>query len=86
MKTLSNREEPPAVMSEGDAPELADADTTPSGGITPRVVVLCLALTVFFGCIVPLVDVKMFNTFVGAQHMWSLIPCCVCCRGVRARC
>ena len=34
-----------------------------------RVVLLCLGLAVFFGYVVPIVDVKMSNTFVGAQHL-----------------
>ncbi len=69
MKTLSNLEEQPAIMSELAAPDSAEADAAPPNGITPRVVVLCLGLAVFFGYIVPIVDVKMSNTFVGAQHM-----------------
>ncbi len=38
-------------------------------GVTRRVVVLCLALAVFFGYVIPIVDVKMSNTFMGAQHL-----------------
>lgn len=30
---------------------------------------LCLALAVFFGYVIPIVDVKLSNTFVGAQHL-----------------
>ncbi len=40
-----------------------------SGGVTPRIVVLCLALAVFFGYVIPIIDVKLANTFLGAQHL-----------------
>ncbi len=39
------------------------------GGLSFRVVVLCLALAVFFGYVIPIVDVKLSNTFMGAQHL-----------------
>ncbi|HEX9997256.1 MAG TPA: DUF6785 family protein [Abditibacterium sp.] len=38
-------------------------------GVTFRVVCLCLALAVFFGYIIPIIDVKLSNTFLGAQHL-----------------
>jgi hypothetical protein len=40
-----------------------------SGGVTLRVVVLCLALAVFFGYIIPIIDRKLANTFLGAAHL-----------------
>ncbi|HEX8550457.1 MAG TPA: DUF6785 family protein [Abditibacteriaceae bacterium] len=39
------------------------------GGVTARVVVLCLALAVFFGFVIPLIDVGLANTFLGAAHL-----------------
>jgi hypothetical protein len=46
------------------------AEATPrDSGVTLRVVVLCLALAVFFGYIIPIIDVKLSNTFLGAQHL-----------------
>jgi len=48
----------------------SEAETTePAHCITLRVILLCLALAAFFGYVVPIVDVKMSNTFVGAQHL-----------------
>ena len=38
-------------------------------GVTFRVVVLCLRLAVFFGCVTPIVDFKLFNTFLGATEL-----------------
>ncbi len=38
-------------------------------GVTPRVVLVCLALAVGFGYIIPVVDYKFFNTFLGATHL-----------------
>jgi hypothetical protein len=47
-----------------------ESDTSAkAGGMTLRVVLLCLALAVFFGYVIPIVDVKLSNTFVGAQHL-----------------
>ncbi|BCM93602.1 hypothetical protein IAD21_05493 [Abditibacteriota bacterium] len=48
-------------------PETSD-DASPRS-ITGRVVFLCLALAVFFGYVIPIVDVKFSNTFMGAQHL-----------------
>ncbi len=38
-------------------------------GVTGRVFALCLLLAVFFGWVIPLIDVKLGNTFLGAQHL-----------------
>ena len=38
-------------------------------GVTPRVVALCLALAVLFGYVIPVIDIKLYNTFLGATHM-----------------
>lgn len=47
--------------------EAANADLGP--GVTPRVVMLCLALAVMFGYIIPIIDRKLSNTFLGATHL-----------------
>ncbi len=39
------------------------------GGVTARVVLLCLLLAGFFGWVIPLIDVKLSNTFLGGQHL-----------------
>ncbi len=41
---------------------------TPSPGVTTRAVILCLILALFFGYIVPLIDMKLSNSFLGATH------------------
>lgn len=41
----------------------------PDGGVTGRVAVLCLGLAAFFGYIIPIIDFKLFNTFLGATHL-----------------
>jgi hypothetical protein len=46
------------------------SETSPrESGVTRRVVVLCLALAVFFGYVIPIIDVKLQNSFLGAQHL-----------------
>jgi hypothetical protein len=38
-------------------------------GVTTRVVLLCLCLAVGFGYIMPIIDYKLRNTFLGATHL-----------------
>jgi hypothetical protein len=38
-------------------------------GVTFRVVLLCLALALFFAYAIPVIDYKFFNTFLGATHL-----------------
>ena len=38
-------------------------------GVTRRVVVLALVLAMIFGYIIPIIDVKLSNTFLGAAHL-----------------
>lgn len=38
-------------------------------GVTLRVVMLCLALAVIFGYLIPIIDVKLTNTYLGAAHL-----------------
>ena len=40
-----------------------------SRGVTGRVVVLCLALAGLLGYVIPIIDVKLANTFLGAAHL-----------------
>lgn len=42
---------------------------TPDGGVTFRVVLLCLGLALLFGYIIPIIDVRLANTFLGAAHL-----------------
>ncbi len=56
-------------MKETVAPKAALSAVFPERGVTARVVVLCLALAVVFGYIIPIIDVKMSNTFLGATHL-----------------
>lgn len=44
-------------------------DLARPGGVTRRVVVLALVIAVLFGYIIPIVDVKLSNTFLGAAHL-----------------
>jgi hypothetical protein len=37
--------------------------------VTRRVILLCLALAVLFGYIIPVIDYKLFNTFLGGTHL-----------------
>lgn len=41
----------------------------PCPGVTKRVVVLCLLLAALFGYIIPIIDYKLFNTFLGGTHL-----------------
>jgi hypothetical protein len=54
--------EPPAAQATQAAPS---ADR----GVTRRVVILCLLLSVLFGYVIPVIDVKLQNSFLGAQHL-----------------
>ena len=62
---------PPHSSSDLAASETAASriETARSGGVTFRVVCLCLGLAVFFGYIIPIIDVKLHNTFLGAAHL-----------------
>ncbi len=39
------------------------------GGVTLRVVLLCLTLAVIFGYALPVIDYKIYNTFLGGSHL-----------------
>ena len=51
------------------APNKTENETRADGGVTPRVVILCLLLAVFFGWVLPIVDMKFSNTYLGAQAL-----------------
>ncbi len=44
-------------------------NTTHQRGVTPRVVVLSLLIAVFLAYVIPVIDYKFFNTFLGATHL-----------------
>lgn len=57
-----------------DAPLLSDASPPPGTsarvrGVTGRVVVLCLVLAAVLGYLLPVIDYKIGNTFLGAAHL-----------------
>lgn len=64
---------PTAKPSASASPQVLAADSaTPRArprAVTPRVVFLCLALSLFFGYTIPVVDYKFSNTFLGATHL-----------------
>jgi hypothetical protein len=59
MQQLETREHTASTASE----------PTGTAGVTARVVLLCLALALFFGYAIPVIDYKFFNTFLGATHL-----------------
>ena len=58
----------PAVQSSSVASPPSELREKPLG-LTLRAVILSLSLAVFFGYIIPIVDMKMRNTFLGATHL-----------------
>ncbi len=52
----------------GDSPS-SIPDSRKERGVTPRVVVLALALAVMLGYVIPIVDFKLRNTYLGATHL-----------------
>jgi hypothetical protein len=52
-----------------DAPP-APSETEPrDGGVTVRVIFLCLCLAAIFGYIIPIIDNRFSNTYLGAAHL-----------------
>ncbi len=49
--------------------ETPEVPTAHQRGVTPRVVVLSLLLAGFFAYVIPVIDYKFFNTFLGATHL-----------------
>ena len=56
------------MTSESSRPTAATKEVRCSG-VTTRVVILCLALALFLGYVIPVVDYKFSNTFLGATHL-----------------
>lgn len=48
---------------------VSENSSTLPGGITGRVVILCLMLAVFFGYVIPIIDIKLYNTFLGSTNL-----------------
>lgn len=55
--------------AERTTPLPTDGEAREDGGVTPRVVVLCLLLSALFGYLIPIIDRKMTNTYLGASHL-----------------
>jgi hypothetical protein len=58
--------QPPTVAVPSAAITQDDARTK---GVTFRVVMLCIALAFLFGYMIPIIDLKLKNTFLGAAHL-----------------
>ena len=56
-------------MISTDAATQKPISTAKERGITPRVVVLALFLAFVLGYLLPVIDFKLFNTFLGATHL-----------------
>ena len=59
---------PPSVQSSSLSSPPPDESGRPTG-ISLRAILLSLSLAFFFGYIIPIVDMKMRNTFLGATHL-----------------
>ena len=55
------------IESPSISPQIGDARR--ESGVSARVVILCLALALVFGYVIPIIDVKLSNTFLGATHL-----------------
>ena len=64
--TTSTAQFVPQSAREADA---LPAPTGREGGVTFRVVALCLTLAVIFGYALPVIDYKLYNTFLGGSHL-----------------
>jgi len=60
---------PSDLQSSSLAPQTIGETALKPGGITFRAALLSLALAFFFGYMIPVVDMKMRNTFLGATHL-----------------
>lgn len=67
MRTLA-RAIPVSVLDVADSAS-AESEPEVSRGITARVVVLCLMLAVFFGYVIPIIDIKLYNSFLGSTNL-----------------
>lgn len=70
MKTEITSPPPPASLEEaGSLSPRRKSQGGREGGVTFRVVVMCLGLAVFFGYLIPIVDLKLRNTMLGGTQM-----------------
>ncbi|BCM88962.1 hypothetical protein IAD21_00804 [Abditibacteriota bacterium] len=60
---------PPPTQPASVSLQTSDGDALKTGGVTFRAALLSLALAFFFGYMIPVVDMKMRNTFLGATHL-----------------
>ena len=67
-KSAASFESNPVAQSARELDE-APALTGREGGVTFRVVALCLVLAVVFGYALPVIDYKLQNTFLGGSHL-----------------
>jgi hypothetical protein len=61
--------EVPGAVTEPEVASSSAAVVPRDAGVTRRVVVLCLLLSAVFGYIIPIIDYKLFNTFLGGTHL-----------------
>ncbi|RYX83507.1 hypothetical protein EON83_13960 [bacterium] len=59
---------PSATQSASLSPDAIEQQALKPAGLTLRAAVLSLGLAFFFGYMIPVVDMKMRNTFLGATH------------------
>ncbi len=71
MRTFNRPTRDSFLNSSEDAPELSvsPVQAARERGVTARVVVLCLGLALLFGYIIPIIDIKFTNTFLGSTHL-----------------
>ena len=69
MNLLASDTDSPSVTPNSAAPSSTASDKRRDGGVTFRVVALCLLLAFAFGYIIPIIDVKLSNTFLGGAHL-----------------
>ena len=60
---------PIAAAPESSTESKRDTRTSRERGLSFRVVAICIALAFVFGYIMPIIDFKVFNTFLGATHL-----------------
>ena len=70
----STPENLPVASAQSQPQSAREIDETPAlrgreGGVTFRVVALCLILAVVFGYALPVIDYKLQNTFLGGSHL-----------------
>ena len=58
-----------SIQASSVAPETSDSFSDKPAAITLRAALLSLGLAFFFGYIIPIIDMKMRNTFLGATHL-----------------